>query len=377
MKADFLVIGGGIAGASAGYALAAHGRVMVLEMEDHPGYHSTGRSAAQYVELYGNRVVRGLVRASRGFLAAPPDGFAEGSLLAPRGALFVAGEGQRPAIDALLRMAAETGAEVEELDSAGARAVVPVLRPERIRWAVHEKGSMDIDVHALHAGYLRGLKHRGGTLVTGAEVGALRRRNGLWWAETPAGSFAAPVVVNAAGAWADRVAMRAGVRPLGLTPRRRTVILFDPPQGVDCRAWPLVIDAEEQWYFKPDAGRLLGSPADETPVEPSDAQAEELDVAVAVDRIERATTIRIARISHRRAGLRTFAPDRTPVVGFAHDTDGFLWLAGQGGYGIETAPAMAAAAAALAIGAELPGPLAAQGVSFDDLGPGRLTGAGS
>ena len=370
MTCDFLVIGGGIAGASAAYALAEHGKVTVLEMEDQPGYHSTGRSAAQYVELYGNRIVRALVRLSREFLTSPPDGFTEHPILSPRGALFVATEAQQPHIDELLAMASAAAYPVEQLDPAGACAVVPVLRADAFHTAVFERASMDIDVHALHQGYLGGLAARGGTLVTGAEVRSLTRDGGTWRAETRCGDFTAPVVVDAAGAWADRIGELAGVETVGLTPERRTVILFDPPGGAEIDAWPLVIDAAEEWYFKPDAGKILGSPADETPVEPQDAQAEEIDVALAVDRIERATTMKVESISHRRAGLRTFAPDKTPVVGFA--VEGFFWLAGQGGYGIETAPAMARAAASLIVDGALPAAFLEEGLAAGDLGPGRL-----
>ncbi|MDP6389105.1 MAG: FAD-binding oxidoreductase [Alphaproteobacteria bacterium] len=372
MGIDFLIIGGGIAGASAGYALAEHGNVTVLEMEDQPGYHSTGRSAAQYVELYGNRIVRALVRLSREFLASPPDGFTEHPILSPRGALFVATEAQQPHIDELLAMASAAAYPVEQLDPAGACAVVPVLRADAFHTAVFERASMDIDVHALHQGYLSELAARGGTLVVGAEVGSLTRDGGKWRAKTPAEEFTAPVVVDAAGAWADRIAELAGVESVGLTPKRRTVILFDPPKGAEIDAWPLVIDAAEEWYFKPDAGKILGSPADETPVEPQDVQAEELDVALAVDRIERATTMKVESISHRRAGLRTFAPDKTPVVGFAPGVEGFFWLAGQGGYGIETAPALARAAASLIVDGALPAAFLEEGLEAGDLGPGRL-----
>lgn len=372
MSHDFLVIGGGIAGASAGYALARHGRVALLEMEERPGYHSTGRSAAQFTELYGNGPIRALVRLSKEFLTTPPDGFCTVPILTPRGALFVATEAQRPALDAIRRMAVEEDCPVRALDVAGTRAIVPVLRPEAFALGLLEPESMDMDVDALHGGFLRGLRHRGGEIFTGAEARGLARAGGVWRVETPAGTFSAPVVVNAAGAWADVVATRAGVRPVGLTPKRRTVILFDPPDGVAIGDWPLVIDADESWYFKPDAGKVLASPADETPVEPCDAQAEELDVALIADRIERMTTMPVRRIGHRRAGLRTFTADKTPAVGFAAEAQGFFWLAGQGGYGIETSPAMGAAAAALIVEGRLPPRYAAAGVTADDLRPGRF-----
>jgi len=372
MSYDFIVIGGGIAGAAAGYALAAEGKVVVLEMEDQPGYHSTGRSAAQYTELYGNGPVRALVRLSHEFLDTPPPGFTETPILTPRGALFVGTEEQRPAIEEILALAVAENCPARELSPEAAAAIVSVLRPDDFATAVHEPESMDIDVHALLGGYLRQLRARGGELVTGAEVREMTRQGSAWRVETSAGAFTAPVVVNAAGAWGDVVAERAGVNPIGLVPKRRTVILFDPPPEIEIADWPLVIDADENWYFKPDAGKVLASPADETPVPPSDVQPEDIDVALIADRIERMTTMTVGRISHRRAGLRTFTGDKTPVAGFAPDAEGFLWLLGQGGYGIETAPAMARAATALITSKDLPADFAKVGVKAEDLSPARL-----
>ncbi|MGB0554432.1 MAG: NAD(P)/FAD-dependent oxidoreductase [Alphaproteobacteria bacterium] len=372
MRYDFIIIGGGIAGASAAYRLALHGSVALLEMEDQPGYHSTGRSAAQFTELYGNGPIRALVRLSKDFLVSPPEGFTDAPILTPRGAMFVATDAQRPVIDAFVAMAAEENCPVSELDVAGARGIVPVLRAEAFDSAVLEPESTDMDVHALHGGFLRGTRSRGGDIITNAEVTGLTRQDGVWRVETPAGGFEAPVVVNAAGSWADVVAERAGVGTVGLTPKRRTVILFDPPSDVAIDAWPLVIDADENWYFKPDAGKVLASPADETPVEASDAQPEELDIALIADAIERMTTMRVGRISHSRAGLRTFASDKTPVVGFAPDAEGFFWLAGQGGYGIETSPAMGVATASLIVDGNLPSEFLEAGVSEADLTPRRF-----
>ncbi|MGE4220378.1 MAG: NAD(P)/FAD-dependent oxidoreductase [Alphaproteobacteria bacterium] len=372
MDADFLVIGGGIAGASAGWALAAHGRTVVLERESAPGYHTTGRSAAQYTELYGSVAIRALARLSKPFLEAPPQGFAEHSLLSPRGALFVGAGGDEAAIDALLGFADGRSGIVRDIGAAGACALVPALRPAVVKYALHEPASQDIDVHALHGGFLKGLRSRGGTLATDADATAIERRGGRWHVRCTAGEFAAPVLVNAAGAWADAVAAMAGVRPIGLVPKRRTAIRFAPEPVMDISGWPLTIDASETWYIKPDAGRLMGSPADETPSPPCDAQPEELDVAMAVDRIERATTLSIRRIEHRWAGLRSFAPDKTPVVGFAPDAEGFFWLAGQGGYGIKTSPAMAAATAALICKGELTSLYADEGLTAAMLAPDRF-----
>lgn len=374
-RSDFIVIGGGIAGASAGYALAEHGSTVVLEREDQPGYHSTGRSAAQFTELYGNYVIRSLARLSKPFLEGPPDGFTDHKILTPRGALFVVTEAQRSQLDAFVEFASSESVQVHELTQSETCEMVTVLRPGAFQFGLHEPESTDMDVHALHGGYLRAFRARGGTVATDAEVTALSKANGLWTVTTRDGeTYIAPVVVNAAGAWADTIAGLAGVRPVGLIPKRRTAMLFEPPPNVSCDDWPLVIDMDEEWYFKPDAGTLMGSPADETPIEPCDVQPEDLDIAIAVDRIERISTMSIGRIRHRWAGLRTFASDKTPVVGFAPDTEGFFWLAGQGGYGIETSPAMSAAAASLIIDGKLPEAFSAYDLSAADLAPERLLG---
>ncbi len=371
MSIEFLVIGGGIAGASAAYALAENGagRVLLLERESQPGYHSTGRSAALYTENYGNAVIRALVKASKPFLLGPPEGFAEHAILTRRGAMMVAREDQDAAMDQALAFAAETGVEAPEVDPAQALDIHGGLNPAYSSRAMFEPDAMDIDVHALHQGFLRGLKALGGVVTTNADVTGLRRQGGTWTVETRDDTFSAPVVINAAGGWADEIAAMAGLAPVGLVPKRRTVITFDPPDGTRVERWPMVIDVDEEFYFKPDAGRILASPADETPVPPSDVQPEELDVAVAVDRVERATVLQVRRIASKWAGLRTFAPDKTPVVGMDPDGEGFLWLAGQGGYGIKTSPALGRVAAALAVGAGIPGDIA---VEPSDLAPDRF-----
>ena len=372
---DFIVVGAGIAGASAAYRLVDHGATVLLEMEEWPGYHSTGRSAAQFTELYGNGPIRALVRLSKDFLDSPPDGFAGAPILTPRGAMFVATGAQRDAIQAFLDMARQENCLARELDVAGARSVVPVLRASAFESAVLEPESADIDVHALHGGFLRGFQAGGGRAVTNAEAKKIERIDGNWRVDTSSGTYEAPVLVNAAGAWGDVIAARAGVCTIGLQPKRRTVILFDPPQDEDVSDWPLVIDAEENWYFKPEAGKVLASPADETPTEPCDAQPEELDIAVVVDAIEQMTTMKVGRISHSRAGLRTFANDKTPVLGFAPNAQGFFWLAGQGGYGIETSPAMGVAAASLIVDGCLPDEFTDAGVTEKVLSPRRFVKA--
>ncbi len=369
---DFIVIGAGIAGASAGYELAAQGRVALLEREDQPGYHTTGRSAALYIQSYGNETVRALTVGSWQFYTEPPTGFAERPLLSPRGVLFV---GRPDQVAELGRLVAETrplAPHIERLDAAAARALVPILRADALGGAVLDSKAMEIDVNGLHQGYLRGLKARGGAVVTRAEVRGLQPGPSGWLVETKAGNFAAPVVVNAAGAWCDEIAGLAGAKPVGLVPKRRTAITFDAPAGLDASAWPLTVGVAEDFYFKPDSGRLMGSPADETPMPPCDVQPDELDIAVAVDRIQAATTLEIRRIGNTWAGLRTFAADETMVAGFDPERAGFFWLAGQGGFGIMTAPAMSRLTAALATGGRLPEDLAALGVTAAAISPARF-----
>lgn len=248
---------------------------------------------------------------------------------------------------------------------------VPVLRPEAAVYAVYEPDAMDMDVHAIHHGFLRGARKAGAQLVCDAEAGPVRREGDVWCVETGAGRFCAPILINAAGAWCDELARLAGVAPVGLVPKRRTALTFDAPAGLEFHDWPIVIDADERYYFKPDAGVLLATPANEDPVPPQDVQPEELDIALAVDRLEQATTLKVRQVRRKWAGLRSFVADRTPVVGFAPDAPGFFWLAGQGGYGIQTAPAMDELAAALVRGLPVPPAIAAFGVRAQDLSAAR------
>jgi D-arginine dehydrogenase len=370
---DFLIVGSGIAGAGAAYELADGARVLLLEREDAHGYHTTGRSAALYSEVYGNPLIRGLTRASRAFFEAPPEGFAAHPLLNARPCLYVGRPDQADALAALL--AAEPAA-LTPIGREEALALVPVLRPGYVGAGALETGAMDADVEAIHQGFLRGAKARGADIRLASEVVAIAPiadgAAGGWSVRTASGEvFEAAVVVNAAGAWADRVAGLAGAGPIGLTPMRRTAVIVDAPPGVDVRAWPMVIDVDEEFYFKPDAGRLLASPADETPTEPHDAWAEEMDIAICIERVQTAADIPVQRIVRSWAGLRSFVADRSPAIGFDAQAPGFFWLAGQGGYGVQTAPAAARAAAALARRQALPADIAAQGVTAQALSPAR------
>ena len=368
---DVVVIGAGIAGAGVAAELAPSCRVVVLEREAQPGYHSTGRSAALFSETYGNAIVRALSRASRGFLFSPPDGFAEYPLASPRGALHIARNDQAAALAAFQALP-DVAANTSVLDAAAVMALCPILRPDYAVGGILEGEARDVDVHGLHQGYLRRLRGAGGTIVVDGEVLRLERVQGVWRVRTRAGAFEAPIIVNAAGAWADAIGVLAGLAPLNIVPHRRTAILVETPPGFDIARMPLTIDIEETFYFKPDAGKLLLTPADETPCPPCDVQPDDLDVAIAVDRVERATVLHIARISRKWAGLRSFAPDRSPVIGFDPHAEGFFWLAGQGGYGIQTAPAASRLAAALIAGGNVPPALAAFGVTAAEVSPGRF-----
>jgi D-arginine dehydrogenase len=332
--ADIAVIGGGIAGAMTAWALGDRASVVVLEAESHPGTHATGRSAAVLTTTTGSLLVRALTVASRPFFVSPPDGFAEVPLSSPRAVLRVGAGLDRP--------------DLERVDG---RSVVPVLRDGT---ALLERDGLDLDVDALLQGCLRGVRRTGGRITTSARVEAIERRGATWLLRTSSADVEVAVVVDAAGAWADAVAALAGVATLGLAAMRRTAFLFTPPDGLDTRGWPLVMDADERWYVKPDAGLLLGSPADETPTDPCDARPEELDVALGIERITEALDLEIRSVQRAWAGLRTFAPDRDPVVGADPDDPTFVWLAGQGGYGIKTAPELGRLAAAAALGEPTP-----------------------
>ncbi|MBP9905950.1 MAG: FAD-binding oxidoreductase [Rhodoferax sp.] len=368
---DVLIIGAGMAGASVAYFLAPHCRVTLLERETQPGYHATGRSAAMFSETYGNATVRALSTASKAFYLNPPAGFSEYPLVTPRGALIVGGQADQEALRREWQAMQALVPNVSWWTPSQILQRVPVLRPEFAHCGIFEPDAMDLDVHAIHQGFLRGARATGATLVCQAEVQRLQQVAGVWQVTTSAGAFAAPVLINAAGAWGDELALLAGVAPVGLVPRRRTALTTPAPADCDITTWPLVIDARESFYFKPDAGVLLLSPANEDPVSPQDVQPEELDVATAADRIEAATHLQIRQIRRKWAGLRSFVADKSPVVGFAPDASGFFWLVGQGGYGIQTAPAMGELAAALVQGLPAPPALTALGVSAELLGATR------
>ncbi|WP_338526138.1 FAD-binding oxidoreductase [Pseudomonas batumici] len=372
-QADFIIIGGGIAGASTGFWLAGHGRVIVLERESHPAYHSTGRSAALYTAAYGTAQVRALTLASRAFFDAPPPGFAEHPLLTPRGEMTVDFTGDPDELQQQYLSAKASVPETQLLSADQACARLPILRRDKVHGAIYDPSASDIDTDALHQGYLRGIRRQQGEVHTDCEVLGLERdAEGLWQVRTAGQTFSAKVVINAAGAWADQIGELAGARPLGLQPKRRAAFIFAPPEGLDIHDWPMLVSLDESFYMKPDAGMFLGSPANADPVEPHDVQPEELDIALGIYQIEEATTLTIRRPTRTWAGLRSFVSDGNLVAGFDPQVPGLFWVAAQGGYGIQTSPAMGQASAALVRGQALPEHLEHFGLDAAMLSPARL-----
>ena len=400
---DFLIIGAGIAGASAAYFLATdqvlrsdrsdrpaaatsptkgNVRIVVLERESAPGYHSTGRSAALYYESYGAAQIRQLTLASRAFLEQPPPGFTQHPILSARGGLIVGVDGQQTQLVAYLDVVKSVSPLAQRLTAKQTLDYVPVLRTEGLIGAVLEPDVMDIDVDALHQGYLRGARAAGAQLQLESEVTAIARIGTDWEVQVKCRAsdrswqlqrWRAARIINAAGAWCDQIGqLVAPGLSIGLQPKRRTAFQFSAPAGVATRQWPCFLDVDEQWYVKPDAGMLIGSPANADPVAAHDVQAEELDVAYGIDRIEQATTLQIRRPTRVWAGLRSFVSDGGMVIGEDPQAPGFIWLAAQGGYGIQTSAAAGAAAAALAQGNGLPESLRVRGLSEVPLAPARL-----
>jgi len=369
---DFLIVGAGIAGASVACELQRYGSAVLLEREPLPGQHTTGRSAAFLVDSYAGPVVGKLTRAGRGFFEHPPEGFADAPLVTPNSLLWIAREDQRASLDEALTSGRAAGAELHEVSIPEAREICPVLREDYVAGAVAEPSAMHIDVAGLLEAFLRGFRGRGGVVATKAEVNRIEREGPAWRVDAGGRTLHAGVVINAAGAWSDELGRLAGARSIGLRPLRRTAITFDGPVGVDTRSWPLVMDVDEDFYLKPEGAQLLASPCDETPSEPCDASAEDYEVALAADHVQRATTLEIRHIRNRWAGLRSFVADRSPVIGMDAEQPGFFWLAGQGGFGIMTSPAAARAAAGLIVNDALPEDLQALGLTAAMLSPERL-----
>lgn len=348
---DFAVVGAGVAGLSVAARLAEHASVVLIERESQPAYHSSGRSAAVYIEGYESQLVASLTRASREFFYQQPGEFCEHPLLHPLGGLTFASADQVASFENHLSTWQPGNPELHEISLEEAVARLPILNPDWVKRVCFDPSMQGIDVHELLTGYRRQLKTRGGDLLLGREVSALNNTANGWLISARAtGAVAddpqevhARVVVNAAGSWCDALATLAGLPEVGLTPLRRTAVMCALPDTA--QQWPMAHDCDHTVYFKPDAGALMISPADEHLSAPCDAQPEDLDIAIALERFQQATTMQVERVQHTWAGLRTFAPDRNPVVGFDPLAPNFYWLGGQGGFGVQTSPALSALAA--------------------------------
>ena len=373
---DILILGAGIAGASLAWRLAGQRSVALIERESQPGYHATGRSAAMFMESYGPPMVRALTRASRSFYEQSPPGFASGRLMLPRGALYLATRGQEAQMAQTRTELAASCPDLSVLDRAATLDHVPCLRPAVVHGSLFDPGAQDIDVHALHQGFLHGFRHKAGSdgeLRTGASVTQASHNGQRWTLQFGDGqTLRARTVVNAAGAWADELAALFGARPIGLVPHRRSAFTFKAPEDLDASGWPAVVGIDESYYFKPDAGQLLGSPANADPTVPHDVVPEELDIALGIHQIESVSTLSIRRPTSTWAGLRSFVRDGELVIGPDDTSPGFFWLAAQGGYGIQSAAGASALADALLRGVALPEELRQHGVEPHELSPARL-----
>lgn len=373
---DIVIVGAGIAGASLAWRLAGHLSVLLIERESQPGYHSTGRSAALYLESYGPAGVRALTRASGPFYRHPPSGFAEHALISPRGALYVAVQGQEELLQGTRDALAPSCPGLELLDAKATVARVPCLRADLVIGSLYDPAAQDMDVHAIHQGFLRGLiafRSQGCELRTDVALQSVDRSASGWQLGLSDGTHVhARTVVNAAGAWADEVGGLFGARPIGLVPHRRSAFTFSLPTDMRGDSWPAVIGVDESYYFKPDAGQMLGSPANADPTVPHDVMPEELDIAQGIHQIEAVSSLRIRRPSRTWAGLRSFVPDGEMVIGFDPIVPGLFWLAAQGGYGIQSAPGAALLAQALLRELPVPEELRAQGLEPAWLAPRRL-----
>jgi D-arginine dehydrogenase len=363
-----LVVGGGMAGVSIGYELAARAEVVLVEQEEQLAYHTTGRSAAMYLQSYGNRVVRAITVASRGDFDRIQREFETSPLLLARPMLYIGDSEHRQEVEDLVAL----GGPLRRVDVEEAMRLCPAIRRERLDSAALDTAAMVIDVPSLHQAYVRGLVQRGGDIRRAQPVTELRRDGSGWSATTPSGSLRADAVVNASGAWADVVAGLAGVRPVGLRPLRRTIFTSPVPGAGDMTSWPFVADAAERFYFHGEHDQVLVSPADEIPDVPRDARPEESDVAAAMEVVNEFTTLGLRSVRRAWAGLRSFVADRSPVVGWRAGEEGFVWFAGQGGYGIQMAPGLARAGAALLLDGRLPDDIAQLGVTPAELSPARL-----
>ena len=375
---DIIIIGAGMTGASIAYEVSKYANVLLLEREEHPGYHSTGRSAAAFIPSYGrdNPALKALTDASLDFLLNPPDEFSPSTFLKRRGLLTLAREENSALLVNEYELLKSVAPNIQQLtDNQLQTFEIPLTSAYR-RNALFEPDVYDIDVHGLHQSYLKGFVSNGGALLCNCEVISSEYSKNAWQVNVRTGtqniSHKAPIVVNASGAWGDKIAEISNIAALDLTPMRRTAILLAPPKSVDVSNWPLAMAAGEHYYFKPDAGKIMLSPADEHPCAPSDVQPEELDIAYAAHFAEKSLGLDHSSINHTWAGLRTFTPDRTPAIGYTADHPGFFWSVGQGGHGIQTAPAAAQLAAHLLLGNEQPSTLQKQDFQASWVTPERF-----
>ncbi|MFP4553373.1 MAG: NAD(P)/FAD-dependent oxidoreductase [Actinomycetota bacterium] len=367
---DFVVIGGGIAGVSAAAHLAPHGSVHLLEGESSLAYHTTGRSAAMLVENYGSDGARPLVKAARPFLENPPEGSVDASLLSDRAVMWVSPPETMPTLETRAEDAQARGARCVLLDADGVLDKVPAMRPGWVAGGLYEPSGAELDVAALHQAFVRIARSHGTTILTDAPVTEIGRDGRRWTVQAGTRTVTADVVVNAAGAWGDQVAVMAGIEPIGLQPMRRTAFMV--PGTHQSADWPMVVEATERFYFRPDGVQLLCSLAEETPSEPTDARPRTEDVALAIERINEATTLDITKVNSEWAGLRTFAPDRDLVIGEELTAPGFYWLVGQGGIGIQTSPAYGKLLECLVTGNAIPGHFSRVGVDPERTSPDRF-----
>lgn len=377
--ADFIIIGGGIAGASAAYELCQKGRVIILEKESQAGYHTTGRSSAIFQKSYnnGDPLLNILVTASEDFLNNPPKGFSTQPLLLSRDILYIAEPDTQVSLDDLKKKLNKINIKSTFITGEEACRLLPLLSPEYKGRVLREQGTADMDVNALHEGYLQTVKDAGGKIITKAEVTQLTKAHSQWHVTTARGEFKAPTIINAAGAWVDHIAHMADIDPISIQPLRRTVIMVSAPKikqpnMTAFEDWPMVMDPALGYYFKPSAGKILMTPGDETLSPPSDVQPEEIDIAYAADFLEKAMTMTVKKIDNSWAGLRNQVDDGYPVVGFAPEDQSFFWLAAQGGFGIKTAPALGRIAAALITEGHLPQDVKDLGLRENHISPSRL-----
>jgi D-arginine dehydrogenase len=365
---DYIVIGAGIAGASIAAHLAATHSVLILEMEGSAGYHSTGRSAASYEPNYGPKPMLAFTRASADFFMNPPEGFADAAIFSKRGSLVLEPLEQQKQTKTYL----SGTTNLIELGPSELIKLLPILNPSYARRGFLDNSTGDLDVDLLHSGYLKLFKARGGKLFLNALVKNISRKAEHWHVVTPFDEFRAKTIVNAAGAWGDEIAKLAGVKPIGLIPKRRSIGVIPIEGYSDFMSWPFAVDIAETWYAKPQSGKMIVSSADATPVDPHDAYADDMAIAEGIERFMNATTIEVSRLEHSWGGLRTFAPDGSPVIGFDASTEGFFWLVGQGGYGIQSCPALSRVAAAMATHNAIPKDVLEAGLELNHISPERL-----